>query len=196
MGAERHPIIHVASEDADAYAAWIGKGLPTEAEWEFAARGGLTGATFVWGEEFAPRGKMLANTWQGEFPWQNLGIDGYGGTSPVKSFPPNGYGLFDMAGNVWEWTSDYFTAFAATEHACCVPRNPRATSSVASLIPSEPGAHIPRKVIKGGLAPLRAERLPALSTRGAAERNGGHLDEPYRVPVHRPVTPAEPEGVT
>ncbi len=146
----RHPVTQVASEDAEAYATWIGKTLPTEAEWEFAARGGLEGATFVWGEKFAPKGKMMANTWQGEFPWQHLLTDRFKGTSPVKSFPPNGYGLHDMAGNVWEWTSDYFTAFAASEHSCCVSRNPRATSAEASLIPDGPGAHIPRKVIKGG----------------------------------------------
>ena len=125
-GRERHPVTHVAPEDAEAFAAWTGKELPTEAEWEFAARGGLEGATFVWGDEFAPKGKMMANTWQGEFPWQNLTVDGFEGTSPVRSFPPNGYGLYDMAGNVWEWTSDYFTDFeGGAHHACCVPRNPR-----------------------------------------------------------------------
>jgi formylglycine-generating enzyme required for sulfatase activity len=149
-GRERHPVTHIAPEDAEAYAAWVGKKLPSEAEWEFAARGGLAGATFVWGDEFAPKGKMMANTWQGEFPWQNLATDGFEGTSPVRSFPPNAYGLYDMAGNVWEWTSDYFSTFPASEHACCVPRNPRATSAEASLVPDQPGADIPRKVIKGG----------------------------------------------
>jgi formylglycine-generating enzyme len=149
-GRERHPVTHVALEDAEAYASWAGKVLPTEAEWEFAARGGLEGATFVWGEEFAPKGKLLANTWQGEFPWQNLVTDGFEGTSPVKSFPPNGYGLFDMAGNVWEWTSDYFTIVTGSEHACCVPRNPHASSPEESLVVDQPGAQIPRKVIKGG----------------------------------------------
>ncbi len=149
-GRERHPVTHVTSQDAEAYATWIGKELPTEAEWELAARGGLSGATFVWGEEFAPKGKMMANTWQGEFPWQNLVTDGFEGTSPVKSFPPNGYGLFDMAGNVWEWTSDYYATTPTSEHACCVPRNPRSASPEASLVTDQPGAHIPRKVIKGG----------------------------------------------
>ena len=122
-GRERHPVTHVAFEDAEAYAAWAGKALPTEVEWEFAARGGLEQATFTWGNEFAPKGKMMANTWQGEFPWQNLRTDGFEGTSPVSSFPPNAYGLHDMAGNVWEWTADYFASRRpdAAEHACCAP---------------------------------------------------------------------------
>jgi sulfatase modifying factor 1 len=104
----RHPVTQVAYEDAQAYAAWAGKALPTEAEWEYAARGGLDGAVFAWGDEFAPDGRMMANTWQGEFPWQNLLADGYAGTSPVGAFPANGYGLYDMTGNVWEWTCDGF----------------------------------------------------------------------------------------
>jgi formylglycine-generating enzyme len=138
-GRERHPVTHVAAEDADAYAAWSGKALPTEAEWEYAARGGLDGATYSWGDEFAPKGRMMANTWQGEFPWQNLALDGYEGTSPVKSFPSNGYGLYDMTGNVWEWTRDEDRPEpgAAEQHACC-------SGSGGA------GAHIPRRVIKGG----------------------------------------------
>ena len=151
---ERHPVTHVAAEDADAYAAWAGKELPTEAEWEFAARGGLAGAVFTWGDDPAPRGRAMANTWQGEFPWQNLKPPGRRGTSPVGGFPPNGYGLYDMAGNVWEWTSDYFVAQPAG-HACCVPSNPRVTSPEASLVLGEPGAHIPRRVIKGALTCAR-----------------------------------------
>jgi len=152
-GKERHPVVHICWEDVAAYAEWAGKELTTEAEWEFAARGGLEGATYCWGEEFAPGGKMMANTWQGEFPWQNLMLDGYEGTAPVGSFRPNGYGLFDMAGNVWEWTSDFYTQTheGAAAHACCVPENPRVLSPDGSFDTSDPGgAHIPRRVIKGG----------------------------------------------
>jgi formylglycine-generating enzyme required for sulfatase activity len=151
-GRERHPVTHVSYADAAAYAAWAGKDVPTEAEWEYAARGGLAGRVFVWGDEFAPRGWMMANTWQGEFPWQNLVLDGFERTSPVRSFPPNGYGLFDMAGNVWEWTSDFFTPEHATktERSCCVPRNPRVGSPDASYDMGSPGEDIPRRVTKGG----------------------------------------------
>jgi sulfatase modifying factor 1 len=179
-GRERHPATHVAPEDALAYAAWLGKELPTEAEWEFAARGGLESATFVWGDEFAPKGRMMANTWQGEFPWQNLETDGFAGTSPVKSYPPNGFGLYDMAGNVWEWTDDYFMSFEAEgEHACCVPRNPRAASPEQSLVSDQPGAHIPRKVIKGGshlCAPNYCLRYrPAARQSEAVDTSTGHI---------------------
>ena len=149
-GRERHPVTHVAYRDAEAYAAWAGKHLPTEAEWEFAARGGLEGKVYVWGDEFAPKGRLMANTWQGEFPWQHLTTGGYERTSPVKSYPPNGYGLFDMAGNVWEWTADFFSQeHAGVEHACCMPRNPRVTSPDRSYQVGS-GAHIPRRVTKGG----------------------------------------------
>jgi sulfatase modifying factor 1 len=150
---ERHPVVHVCWDDVAAYATWVGKTIATEAEWEFAARGGLEGATYCWGDEFAPRGRMMANTWQGEFPWQNLKLDGYVGTSPIGSFPPNGYGLYDMAGNVWEWTADYHTPShgEAAEHGCCVPHNPRTLSPDGSYdVQAIGGAHIPRRVIKGG----------------------------------------------
>jgi formylglycine-generating enzyme len=139
-GRELHPVTHVAYADAAAYAEWAGKSLPREDEWEYAARGGLDGAVFTWGDEFAPKGRMMANTWQGEFPWQNLGTDGYDGTSPVERYPPNGFGLFDMAGNVWEWTTDPFELpSSAHDRPCCAPQTPSAGDE-----------RFPRKVIKGG----------------------------------------------
>ena len=146
----RHPVVHVAFEDAVAYAEWFGKELPTEAEWEFAARGGLEGAEFVWGEEFAPAGKYMANTWQGRFPWENLKNDGFEGTAPVGSFPPNGYGLYDMAGNVWEWTTDWYQPHAQAVHSCCTSVNPRGGDRDQSFDLSAAGGSIPRKVMKGG----------------------------------------------
>jgi formylglycine-generating enzyme len=152
-GRDNHPVVHVAWEDVEAYAAWTGKELPTEAEWEFAARGGREGAAFAWGDEEFPDGKPLANTWQGEFPWQNLKADGFEGTSPVGSFPPNGYGLYDITGNVWEWTSDFFSSGHAEETSspCCVPNNPRVATPDGSYVGAgEPGERFPRKVIKGG----------------------------------------------
>jgi sulfatase modifying factor 1 len=135
-GRMRHPVTHIAHEDAAAYAAWAGKTLPSESEWERAARGGLDGAIFAWGDEIEPHGRPMANTWHGEFPWRNLGANGYEGTSPVGSFPPNGFGLYDMTGNVWEWTCDLYTAHEG-QHACCAP----------AVAPDE---RIPRRVIKGG----------------------------------------------
>jgi formylglycine-generating enzyme len=135
-GRELHPVTHVAYSDAQAYAAWAGKSLPTEVEWEYAARGGLDGAIYTWGDEFAPKGRMMANTWQGEFPWQNLCTDGFEGTSPVERFPANAYGLYDMAGNVWEWTVDDFVQ--ETGRPCCAPRRDGGAERFS------------RKVLKGG----------------------------------------------
>ena len=151
-GLDDHPVVHVAYSDALAYAKWAGKDLPSEAEWEFAARGGLDGAEFAWGDEFTPGGKHYANTWQGEFPRQNLRRDGYGRTSPVGAFPPNGYGLADMIGNVWEWTTDWYTPKheADPAKACCIPENPRGGREELSYDPCQPNFKIPRKVLKGG----------------------------------------------
>ena len=145
-----HPVVQVAFEDAEAYARWTGKSLPTEAEWEFAARGGLDGAEFVWGDELMPSGKPMANTWQGEFPWQNLLEDGFETTAPVGTFPPNGFGLYDMAGNVWQWTTDWFQDHARIKKACCTIVNPRGAARDESFDARTPGVRIPRKVIKGG----------------------------------------------
>jgi formylglycine-generating enzyme required for sulfatase activity len=151
-GRDRHPVVHVAFEDAEAYAAWAGKELPTEAEWEHAARGGLEGAIFAWGNDHFPGGEVMANTWQGEFPWQNLKLDGFEGTSPVGSFPANGYGLYDITGNVWEWTVDWYAPSHPEEVAspCCAPRNPRVTSPDASFVSADSPTRLPRHVIKGG----------------------------------------------
>ena len=176
------PVTHVAYEDVEAYAAWAGKALPTEAEWEYAARGGLEGKIFTWGDEFAPKGRMMANTWQGEFPWQNLLEDGYEGTSPVKSFPPNGYGLYDMAGNVWEWTRDFFTPAhpddaatpAAVRRRTRGSRRPTGASTSANR-----ASTFPRRVVKGGshlCAPNYCLRYrPAARQAQTIDTSMGHL---------------------
>jgi formylglycine-generating enzyme len=149
---DNHPVVHVSFTDALAYAKWAGKDLPTEAEWEFAARGGLDSAEFAWGDELTPGGTHMANIWQGNFPLQNLHEDGYERTSPVTAFPPNGYGLHDMIGNVWEWTSDWWSTKheADAPKACCIPANPRGGREEASYDPCLPDIRIPRKVLKGG----------------------------------------------
>lgn len=147
-----HPVVHVAARDAEAYAAWVGKALPSEAEWELAARGGLDDTEYAWGDELAPNGLHRANTWQGEFPWQNLAQDGYIGTSPVGTYPANAFGLADMIGNVWEWTADWYRARhpADAQKACCIPENPRGGPMDASFDPAQPQLRIPRRVMKGG----------------------------------------------
>jgi formylglycine-generating enzyme required for sulfatase activity len=151
-GRKRHPVVHVTFADAEAFARWDGKELPTEAEWEFAARGGLEGVEFAWGDELTPRGRHMANTWQGDFPWQNLLTDRYESTSPVDAFPPNGYDVFDMIGNAWEWTTDWYRPLHDAEQpsTCCIPHNPRGGIETESYDPCQPNIHIPRKVLKGG----------------------------------------------
>ena len=147
-----HPVVHVTYADAKAYATWAGKRLPTEAEWEFAARGGLEGKEFSWGDELSPGGRMLANFWQGEFPYQNTLLDGWERTSPVRSFPANGYGLFDMIGNVWEWTEDWFVSArtGAARSPCCGADRRGAATEADSIDPNEAVFAIGRKVLKGG----------------------------------------------
>ena len=145
-------MVHVAFEDAEAYAKWAGQSLPTEAEWEFAARGGLDGAEFSWGDDFMPGGRPMANTWQGQFPWQNLVQDGFEWTAPVGSFAANGYGLFDMAGNVWEWTTDWYVDHGAAGHGDdhCGPDGGHPPTAEDSFDPAQPQFRIPRRVVKGG----------------------------------------------
>jgi formylglycine-generating enzyme len=175
----RHPVLHVAFDDAVAYAGWVGKDLPTEAEWEFAARGALEGAVYAWGDEFAPRGRQMANTWQGAFPWENLLVDGYEGTAPVAQFPPNGYGLCDMIGNVWEWTVDWYEGHHAPAPSCCASLNPPGGERERSYDPQRPGIRIPRKVIKGGsylCAPNYCRRYrPAARMGQAVDTSTCHL---------------------
>ena len=179
--------MHVAYADALAYATWAGKDLPTEAEWEFAARGGLDGAEFAWGDELTPGGKHMANTWQGNFPHENRCEDGFDRTSPVTAFPPNGYGVHDMIGNVWEWTTDWYSQKheADAPKACCVPENPRGGGEDGQLRPlpaadqNSPQSHQRR------LASVRAELLPPLPPGRAPCGGGGYVDEPSRVSVCR-----------
>lgn len=153
-GMDDHPVVHVAFKDAEAYAKWAGKRLPTEAEWEFAARGDREGAAYAWGDELAPQGRMLANYWQGAFPHENRMDDGWEHTSPVRTYPANGYGLFDMIGNVWEWTTDWWAIPESEpekqQRSCCIPKNPRGGTLRGSLDPAMPHIRIGRKVLKGG----------------------------------------------
>ncbi len=180
-GLDDHPVVHVAYRDAEAYAKWAGKELPTEAEWEFAARGGLDGAEFAWGDTFTPGGQYRANTWQGNFPDENLAIDGFERTSPVMAFPPNGYGVHDMIGNVWEWTADWWSSGHEADAAkrCCIPENPHGGGEEESYDPSQPRIKIPRKVIKGGshlCAPNYCRRYrPAARHAEAVDTSTSHL---------------------
>ena len=198
-GLDDHPVVHIAYRDAEAYAMWAGKQLPTEAEWEFAARGGLDGAEFAWGNEFTPGGRHMANTWQGQFPHENCVEDGYERTSPVKGFPPNGYGLYDMIGNVWEWSTDWYSPrhTADAPKACCVPENPRGGREADSYDPSQPHIKIPRKVIKGGsylCAPNYCRRYrPSARHAEAVDTSTSHLG--FRCVLRRREKHINPDGV-
>jgi len=185
-GREEHPVTHIAYEDADAYARWAGKQLPTEAEWECAARGGIERAIFAWGDDMHPGGELAANTWQGEFPWRNTGARGWRGTTPVGLFAANGYGLYDVTGNVWEWTVDDYSSrgpgagAGAGAGACCgPPAEPAVTSPDAGYAAGGPGAGIPRRVIKGGshlCAPSYCLRFrPAARQPEAVDTSTSHL---------------------
>ncbi len=148
-----HPVVHVTHGDAKAYAEWAGKSLPTEAEWEFAARGGHEKREYEWGDELAPGGKMLANYWQGQFPDENTLEDGFRRTSPVRYFPANDFGLYDMIGNVWEWTADWYALpldVPKSSKNCCVIDNPRGGLKKHSIDRSMGDNAIARRVTKGG----------------------------------------------
>jgi sulfatase modifying factor 1 len=183
-----HPVVHLALADVEAYLAWAGVELPTEAEWEVAARGGLDGAEYVWGDEFTPGGRYMANTWQGLFPFVNEQLDGFRWTSPVGSFPPNAYGLHDMAGNVWEWTADWFEDHHRVTSACCAVADPPGGRRERSYDPEERthGIRIPRRVIKGGshlCAPDYCRRYrPAARMPQAVDTGTSHLG--FRCVVH------------
>jgi sulfatase modifying factor 1 len=193
-----HPVVHLAFEDVTAYAAWAGKELPTEAEWEYAARGGLEGAEFAWGDEFTPSGRHYANTWQGEFPSHNTKEDGYDRTSPVGRYPANGYGLLDMIGNVWEWTADWYGEHRPAEHACCAIGNPRGGDREASHDRTIRGARIPRKVMKGGshlCAPNYCRRYrPAARMPQAVDTATSHLGFRCIVRAEKNIVRAETNG--
>jgi formylglycine-generating enzyme required for sulfatase activity len=173
QGKGDYPVVHVAYEDAEAFASWAGKRLPTEAEWEFAARGGQTGKPFVWGDTFRPAGHWMANIHEGHFPDRDTAEDGYGGVAPVARFPANPYGLYDMAGNVWQWTSDWYRADYYSDLAAArgVARNPR--GPLTSYDPDEPTQ--PKKVQRGGsfLCTDQYCSRYILGTRGKGEINTG-----------------------
>jgi formylglycine-generating enzyme required for sulfatase activity len=189
-GLDDHPVVHVAYKDVEAYASWAGREIPTEAEWEYAARGGLDAAEFAWGDALMPKDRLMANTWQGNFPNENLKLDGYERTSPVDAFPPNGYGIHDMIGNVWEWTQDWYSAKheGMAQKPCCAAPNPRGGRVEGSYDPAEPEIRIPRKVLKGGshlCAPNYCRRYrPAARHAQPVDTSTSHVG--FRLVSHAP----------
>jgi formylglycine-generating enzyme required for sulfatase activity len=179
-GRDTHPVVHIACEDAEAYATWAGKELPSEAEWEYAARGGLAGKPYAWGDQLAPGGRLMANIWTGEFPWRRTG-SGHDRTSPVKSFPANGYGLYDMIGNVWEWTTDRYT----------LPASPRARPSCCGGAPPGEAPAGEFRAVKGGsflCAPNYCRRYrPAARQPQSTDTSASHIG--FRCIVREPRSP-------
>ena len=176
-----HPVVHVAFEDVLAYAAWAGKRLPTEAEFELAARGGLDRQKYSWGNELHPDGKQVANTWQGHFPARDRGDDGFTGTSPVTAFPPNGFGLYDMGGNVWQWCADWYRPDTYASRAQSAANSVNPAGPADSYDPAEPGAA--KRVVRGG-SYLCTDQYCArylVGSRGKAEISSGASNLGFRL---------------
>ena len=176
-GKGEHPVVHVVAADAETYATWAGKALPREAEWEYAARGGIASASYAWGEAREPNGRLMAKTWKGEFPWRNEAPEGLERTAPVGSYPANGYGLLDMIGNVWEWTADWYVAQPVAISPCCGVG--ARTAMLGSCDPNAQVPGIPRRVLKGGshlCAPNYCERYrPAARWAQSVDTSTSHI---------------------